>query len=68
MYSHRATRPVGADARSVRSNPHERLDELMTGEQHRQRRQRQLSPPVDLAQGADTDATDNDACNKVGLG
>ena len=28
----------------------------------------QLSPPVDLAQGADTDATDNDACNKVGLG
>jgi len=39
----------------------------MTGEQHRQRRQRQVSPPVDLAQRADTDGTDNDACGNIGL-
>jgi hypothetical protein len=40
----------------------------MTGEQRRQRDQRQVSPPVDLAQSADTDGTDDDACGNIGLG
>lgn len=50
MYSHNATRPLVAEHSVGQVQPHQRLNELMTGEQHRQRRQRQVSPPVDLAQ------------------